>query len=175
MSLMALGIMMNALKKAMKEGRFTTKEELKSDLKEMNVCVTAGYGNLSPEDKELWYEQLAINIFENHNNWVPCFIDIGFGRELVDHSANLQSFKVPEKTQWKIIVTREKFSDWQFNAIVSTYTREEAVMILKKYFSDFGELGFNYDEPTPKTEHKVPWVEINAKKSGTYVRMKAAK
>ena len=49
-----------------------------------------------------------------------------------------------------------------------TYCKEEALLIVKKFFEDFGGIGFKYEEPSPKTEHKVPWVEISAKKTGTY-------
>ena len=92
MSLMSLGIKINALQKGIKEGRFTAKEQVKAAALELNVSTTAGYENLS----------------------------------------------------------------------------EEALLIVKKFFEDFGGLGFCYDEPTPKTEHKMPWVEISAKKTGTY-------
>lgn len=132
MSLMGLGIAVNALKKGSRDGELTT------------------------------------NIFVHQKNWIPCFMDIGFGKELLVHSARFMDHSIPEKHQWKIVVTREKFPDWQFNAIVCTYCREEAVLIAKKFFEDFGDLDFKYDDPTPKPEHKVPWVEINAKKIGTY-------
>ncbi len=168
MSLMSLGIKINALQKGIKEGRFTAKEQVKAAALELNVSTTAGYENPSEEDKELWYEQLAENLLENHNNCIPCFINIGFGRELINHSAGRINHSVPKKHHWKFVVTRGKFPQWQFNAIVCTYCREEALLILKKFFEDFGGLGFCYDEPTPKTEHKVPWVEISAKKTGTY-------
>lgn len=168
MSLMSLGIKINALQKGIKEGKFTTKEHFKSAALELNVSATVEYENLSDEEKELWYDQLAVNLFENHNNCIPCFIDIGFGRELIDRSAGWTNYSVPQKYHWKFVVTREKFPSWQFNAIVCTYCHEEALLIVKKFFEDFGGLGFNYDEPTPKTKHKVPWVEISAKKTGTY-------
>jgi len=168
MSLMSLGIKINALQKSIKEGKFTTKEQVKAAALELNVSATVGYVNLSEEDKELWYEQLAVNLFENHNNCIPCFINIGFGRELIERSAGWTNYSVPQKHHWKFVVTREKFPAWQFNAIVCTYCKEEALLIVKKFFEDFGGLGFRYDEPTPKTAHKVPWVEINAKKTGTY-------
>jgi len=74
---------------------------------------------------------------------------LGFGRELLDHSSGLWNGHVPEKLHWKIIVTRDKFPDWQFNAIVHCYTREEAISILKAYFCDFGDLGFNYQDQIP--------------------------
>ena len=168
MSLMSLGIKINTLQKGIKEGRFTTKEQVKDAAIELDVSSTVGYQNLSQEDKELWYEQLAVNLFENHNNWIPCFIDIGFGKELLDHSSNMMNYTIPEKHHWKFIVTRDKYPDWQFNAIVCTYCKEEALLIVKKFFEDFGGLGFRYDDPTPKTEHKAPWVEISAKKTETY-------
>jgi hypothetical protein len=104
MSLMSLGISMNVLKKGIKDGALATKEQVKEAAMKMNVSVSAGYENLTAEEKELWYDQLATNVFVHQKNWIPCFMDIGF----------------------------------------------------------------NYAEPTPKTEHKVPWVEIDAKKSGTY-------
>lgn len=168
MSLMSLGIKMNTLQKGIKEGRFTTKEQVKAAAQELNVSASVGYENLGDEEKELWYEQLAANLFENHNNCVPCFIDIGFGHELIDHFAGRANNSVPKKQHWKFIVTRDKYPQWQFNAIVCTYCKEEALLIVKKFFEDFGGLGFKYDEPTPKTEYKAPWVEISAKKSGTY-------
>ena len=168
MSLMSLGIKMNALQKGIKEGRFTTKEQVKVAAQELNVSASVGYENLSDEEKGLWYEQLAENLFANQNNCVPCFVDIGFGRELIDHSAGWTNYSVPKKQHWKFIVTRDKYPAWQFNAIVCTYCREEALLIVKKFFEDFGGLGFRYEEPSPKTEHKAPWVEISAKKTGTY-------
>ena len=76
MSLMSLGIKINALQKGIKEGRFTTKEQVKSAALELNVSATIGYENLSDEEKELWYDQLAENLFVNHNNYIQCFIDI---------------------------------------------------------------------------------------------------
>jgi len=97
MSLMSLGIKMNALQNGIKEGRFTSKEQVKTAALELNVSATIGYENLNDEEKELWYEQLAVNLFENHNNCVPCFIDIGFGRELIDHSAGWINYSVPKK------------------------------------------------------------------------------
>ncbi len=177
MSLMSLAYKMKALKKNVESGKFTTKAQVKNAAKEMDVAVTVGYENLSSEDKELWYDQLAVNVFENHNNFIPCFMDIGFGRELLDHSSGMWNYSVPKKQHWKIIVTRDKFPDWQFNAIVHCYTREEAVSILKVYFSDFGGFGFNYENQNLKTEHKAPWVEINNKKNKIksyreYVEMK---
>ena len=72
------------------------------------------------------------------------------------------------KQHWKFVVTRDKYPDWQFNAIVCTYCKEEALLIIKKFFEDFGGIGFKYEEPSPKTEHKAPWVEISTKKIGTY-------
>ena len=172
MSLMSLGIKMNALKKGIREGGLTAKEQVKEAALKRDVHISAGYENLSAEEKELWYDQLATNLFVHQKNWIPCFMDIGFGKELLVHSSRFVDCSVPEKHHWKIVVTRGKFSDWQFNAIVRTYCREEAVLIAKKFFEDFGDLGFKYDEPTPKTEHKVPWVEINAKKTGTYQEWK---
>ena len=168
MSLMSLGIKINALQKGIKEGRFTTKEQVKAAALELDVSATAGYEKLSDEEKELWYDQLAENLFVNHNNCIPCFVDIGFGRELIERSAGWTNYSVPQKQHWKFVVTREKFPTWQFNAIVCTYCKEEALLIVKKFFEDFGGLGFKYDEPTPKTEHKAPWVEINTKKTGVY-------
>ena len=168
MSLMALGAKINALQKGIKEGRFTTKEQVKDAAKELQVASTIRYGNLSSEDFELWYEQLAVNLFEKHNNWIPCFIDIGFGRELIDHSANVKNDTTPKKQKWKIIVTRDKYPEWQFCAIVSTYCREEAVSYLRKYFCDYGDLGFRYQDPTPEIKQTAPWIEVSAKKIGTY-------
>lgn len=165
MSFMSLGYKMTALKKGVENGEYTTKAQVKDAAKEMDVAAAIGHENLSPEDKELWYEQIAVNVFENHNNCIPCFVDLGFGRELLERSSGMWNYDVPKKRHWKIIVSREKFPDWQFNAIVHCYTREEAVSILKVYFCDVGKLGFNYDDPTPKTEHKAPWVEINNKKN----------
>lgn len=165
MSLMSLGFKMTALKYEIKKCKLTTKEQVKHAAKELNIASTIGYENLSPEDKEAWYEQLAINVFENHNNCIPCFVDIGFGKELLERSSGMWNYNVPKKQHWKIVVTRDKYPDWQFNAIVHSFTREEAVSILKAYFTDFGKLGFNYDDPIPKTEHKAPWVEINNKKN----------
>lgn len=177
MSLMSLGYKMTALKKGVESGKFTAKSQVKKAAEEMDIAVTIGYENLSPEDKELWYEQLAVNVFDNHNNCIPCFVDLGFGKELLERSSGMWNHSVPKKQCWKIIVTREKFPDWQFNAIVHSYTREEAVSLLKVYFCDFGGLGFNYENPTPKTEHKAPWVEINNRKNKIksyreYVQMK---
>lgn len=168
MSLMTLGIKMNALKKGISEGRFTDKAQVKEAAMELNVSSAIGYANLSKEDKDIWYEQLAVNLFENHSNCVPCFIDIGFGRELIDRFAGWADYSVPEKHHWKFIVTRDRYPEWQFNAIVCTYCREEALLIVKKFFEDAGGLGFKYGEPSPKTEHRAPWVEIKAKKPGTY-------
>ena len=168
MSLMSLGIKINALQKGIKEGRFTTKEQVKAAATELNVMATAGYENLGSDEKEAWYEQLAVNLFENHNNCIPCFVDIGFGRELIASSAAWTNYTVPHKQHWKFVVTRDIFPDWQFNAIVCTYCKKEALLIVKKFFEDFGGIGFKYEEPSPKTEHKVPWVEISAKKTGTY-------
>lgn len=168
MSLMTLGVKINALQKGIKEGRFSTKEQVKAAAIELNVSATVGYENLSDEETELWYEQLAENLFVNHNNQIPCFIDIGFGRELIAHFSGWKNYSVPQKQHWKFIVTRDKYPQWQFNAIVCTFCKEEALLIVKRFFEDFGGLGFNYDEPTPKTEHKAPWVEISAKKPGTY-------
>jgi len=165
---MSLGIKINALQKGIKERRFTTKEQVKAAAAELNVSATAGYENLSSEEKEAWYEQLAINLFVNHNNCIPSFIDIGFGRELIASSAAWTNYTVPHKQHWKFVVTRDKFPDWQFNAIVCTYCKEEALLIIKKFFEDFGGIGFKYEEPSPKTEHKAPWVEISTKKTGTY-------
>lgn len=165
---MSLGIKMNALQKGIKEGRFTSKEQVKTAAQELNVSATVGYDNLSFEEKELWYEQLAVNLFVNHNNCIPSFIDLGFGRELIDHSADWINYSVPKKTHWKVVVTRDKYPHWQFNAIVCTYCKEEALLILKKFFEDFGGIGFKYEEPSPKTVHKAPWVEISTKKTGTY-------
>lgn len=177
MSLMSLGYKMTALKKGLESGKYTTKKQVKKAAKEMDIAVTIGYENLSPEDKELWYEQLAVNVFVNHNNCIPCFVDLGFGKELLERSSGMWNYSVPKKQYRKIIVTREKFSGWQFNAIVHCYTREEAVSILKVYFCDFGGLGFKYEDSTPKTEHKAPWVEINNRKNKIksyreYVEMK---
>lgn len=171
MSLMALGVKINALQKGIKEGRFTTKAQVKEAAKELRVASAIGYGNLSPEDNERWYEQLAVNLFENHNNWIPCFIDIGFGRELIDHSANVRNNTIPKKQQWKIIVTRDKFPEWQFCAIVATFCREEAVLYLKKYFSDYGDLDFTYHEPS-EIKQRMPWVEVSTKKTGSYKEQK---
>ena len=64
--------------------------------------------------------------------------------------------------------TISRRQDWQFNAIVCTYCKEEALLIIKKFFKDCGGIGFKYEEPSPKTEHKAPWVEISTKKTGTY-------
>lgn len=169
MSLMSLGIKMNALQKGIKEGRFKTKEQVKAAAQELNVSASVGYENLSDEEKVLWYEQLAVNLFEKHNNWIPCFIDIGFGRELIDHSANARNNTLPKKQQWKIIVTRDKFPEWQFCAIVATFCREEAVAYLKNYFSDFGGLGFSYHEPS-EIKQRVPWVEVSTKNTGSFCR-----
>ena len=168
MSLMSLGIKINALQKGIKEGRFTSKEQVKTAAQELNVSATVGYENLNSEEGELWYEQLAVNLFENHNNCIPSFIDIGFGRELIDRSAGWINYSVPKKHHWKFVVSRDKYPKWQFNAIVCTYCKEEALLIVKKFFEDFGEIGFKYEDPSPKTEHKVPWIEISAKKTGTY-------
>lgn len=168
MSLMSLGAKIKFLQKEIKEGRFSRKEEVKNAAKDLDIIAIAGYEALREEEKELWYEQLAVNLFVNHNNWIPCFIDIGFGRELIDHSSGWSNYSVPKKHHWKIIVTRDKYSQWQFNATVCTYSKEEALLIVKKFFEDFGELGFNYNDPTSKTEHKVPWIEINTNKTGTY-------
>ena len=76
MSLMSLGIKINALQKGIKEGRFTTKEQVKAAALELNISATVGCENLNSEERELWYEQLAVNLFENHNNCIPSFIDI---------------------------------------------------------------------------------------------------
>ena len=62
MSLMSLGIKINALQKGIKQGKFTTKEQVKAAALELNVSATVGYENLSEEDKEFWYEQLAVNL-----------------------------------------------------------------------------------------------------------------
>ncbi len=171
MSLMALGVKINALQKGIKEGRLTTRAQVKEAAIELRVATTVGYENLSAEDIELWYEQLAVNLFENHNNWIPCFIDIGFDRELVERSADVRNNTVPKKQQWKIIVTREKFPEWQFCAIVSAFCREEAVLYLKKYFCDYGCLGFSYHEPS-EIKQTAPWVEVSTKKTGTYKEQK---
>lgn len=167
MSLMALGVKINALQKGIEQGRFSTKAQVKEAAKELNVALSAGYGNLSAEDGELWYEQLAVNLFEKRNNWVPCFIDIGFGKELVDHSSDVWNGTLPKKQHWKIIVTRDTFPEWQFCAIVAAFCREEAVFYLKNYFSDYGCLGFNYHYPS-EIKQNVPWVEISTKKTGSY-------
>ncbi len=179
MSLMALGYQMSALKKGIESGRFSTKEQVKQAAEKMNISSTVGLGDLSPEDRELWYEQLATNVFDYHNNCIPCFADLGFGRELLERSSGMWNYSVPKKEHWKIIVSREKFPDWQFNGIVPCYTREEAVQILKVYFGDFGGIGFRYEDPTPKTENKAPWVEINSRKNRIksyreYVEMKGS-
>ena len=90
MSLMSLGYKITVLQKEIKEGRFTSTEQVKVAAEEMNVAATIGYENLCSEEKDMWYKQLAVNLFEKHNNWIPCFADIGFGRELLDHMSNLQ-------------------------------------------------------------------------------------
>ena len=135
MSLMSLGYKMTSLKKGVENGKYTTKAQVKKAAKGMDIAATVGYGNLSPEDNELWYEQLAVNVFENHNNCIPCFVDLGFGKELLERSSGMWNHSVPEKQHWKIIVTREKYPDWQFNAIVHCFTREEAISVLKVYLS----------------------------------------
>ena len=168
MSLMSLGYKITAIQNEIKEGRFTSTEQVKAAAEEMNVAATIGYENLCSEEKDMWYKQLAVNLFEKHNNWIPCFADIGFGRELLDHMSNMMNMTMPKKQHWKFSVTRSGYSDWIFNAVVCTYTKEEAVCILKNYFCDFGGLGFYYDEPTAKTENKAKWVEINGKKPGSY-------
>ena len=167
MSLMALGVKINTLQKGIEQGRFTTKAQVKEAAKELNIALSAGYDNLSAEDSEIWYEQLAVNLFEKRNNWVPRFIDIGFGKELVDHSANVRNNTIPKKQPWKIIVTRDKFPEWQFCAIVAAFCREEAVCYLKNYFSDYGFLGFNYHDPS-EIKQNVPWVEISTKKTCSF-------
>lgn len=168
MSVVYLAYNVHILKKAIEEGKLTTKEQVKQAAKEINLAAMAGSGNLSPQENEAWYNQFATNIFDNHTNSVPCFVDIGFGRELLSTMARKYNNEVPKKQHWKIIVTRKKFPDWQFNAIVTTYTKEEAICIIKKYFGDFGGLDFNYESPRHQTKYKVPWVHINAKKIGTY-------
>lgn len=165
MSLMSLGYKMTALKKGIETKKYTTKAQVLNAAKEMNIAVTIGYDSLSLEDKNLWYDQLATNLFDNHNNWIPCFVDLGFGKELLDHFSGMWNNDVPKKQHRKIVVTREKFPDWQFNAIVHSYTREEAISILKVFFGDFGDIGFKYEDPAPKTEPEAPWVEINNKKN----------
>ncbi len=49
MSLMSLGVKINALQKGIKEGRFTTKEQVKTAAMELNVSATIGYENLSED------------------------------------------------------------------------------------------------------------------------------
>ena len=168
MSLMSLGAKIQFLQKGISEEKFSTKEKVKAAAMDLNISVAAGYENLNEEEKNLWYEQLVENLFVNHNNWIPCFIDIGFGREIIDHFSGCRSYSVPQKKHWKFIVKRDKYPQWQFNATVCTYSKEEALLIVKRFFEDFGGLGFYYNEPTPQTEHKVSWIEINTKKIGTY-------
>lgn len=165
MSLMSLSYKMSILKKSIYDATFTTKEQVKHAAEKADVASTIGYTNLSPEDKDAWYEMLADNLFNKHNNCIPCFINIGFGKELIDHSSSLWKDKIPKKKHWKLIVKRMNFPDWQFNAIVFCHTKEEAICITKEFFGDFGELGFSYEDPAPKSEHKTPWIEINSKRS----------
>ena len=53
MSLMSLGVKINALQKGIKEGRFTTKEQVKTAAMELNVSATIGYENLSEDSPSL--------------------------------------------------------------------------------------------------------------------------
>ena len=110
MSLIFLGLKMQQLVNKAKRGEYSSIEEVKHEAIENNIAYFAGYKNLSKEETENWYNLLAENIFIKHNNWIPCFADIGFGTELLDHSDKWLNCNVPEKKTVENNRHKEKIS-----------------------------------------------------------------
>ena len=169
MSLMAVGYKIKKIFSLIESGELLDLESVVKKAKEMELAFSFGIEDNSKK-QNLWYSKLAENLFYKKKLSIPDFVDIGFGEELVE-SCNV---KLPEKTPWKFLVTRKGFSGWCDAVVVSTFTREEAVNILKVYYQDFSQscspegLGFEYSEPATGTENKCKWQEIRGSNPGTY-------
>lgn len=169
MSLMAVGYKIKKIFSLIDKGELLDLESVVKKAKEMELAFSFGIDD-NNEKQTLWYTKLAENLFYKKKLSIPDFVDIGFGEELVESS----EMKLPEKNPWKFLVTRKGFPGWCDAVIVSTFTREEAVNILKVYYQDFllpcsqGSLGFEYREPLAGEECKYKWREIRGSNPGTY-------
>lgn len=169
MSLMAVGYKVKKIFSLIESGELLDLESVVKKAKELEVAVSFGLEDNSKK-QNLWYAKLAENLFCKKKLLIPDFIDIGFGEELVESC----KVKLPEKTPWKFLVTRKGFSGWCDAVVVNTFTKEEALNILRVYYQDFllpcspEGLGFGYSEPAAGTESKYKWREIRGSKPGTY-------
>ena len=169
MSLMAVGYKIKKIFSLIESGELLDLESVIKKAKELEIAFSFGIEDNSKK-QNLWYTKLAENLFYKKKLLIPDFVDIGFGEELVESGEII----LPKKTPWKFLVTRKGFSGWCDAVVVSTFTREEAVNILKVYYQDFllpcsqGGLGFEYSEPATGTENKYKWREIRGSNPGTY-------
>lgn len=171
MSFMRLGFTMNGLRQMIRTRRLSSVAQVKEAAKKANLADAAGCSTLPPQKLDMWYTQLAQNLFEHDDSDIPCFKDIGFGEELLKHSFD----HPPKKQPWLFKVTRSGYPDWQFRASVMSYSRQEALCVLKNFFCDTGIQGFDYtsiSEPSRSMKGmknpKNAWVEINPLTPGLY-------
>lgn len=169
MSFLALGYKAKKIAGLIAAGKLTTVESVIAKAKDMQLAETYGLTQ-DPEKLDQWYTKLAENLFYKKEFIFPDFADIGFGEELVEKIAD----PLPTKKPRKFLVTRKSFPHWQDAVVVYSYTKEEALALLKVYYQDFEvrdsteRMGFAYTEPAPEKEDSYKWREINFRKQKTY-------
>lgn len=169
MSLMAFGYKIKKITALITAGTLSGLESVIAQAKEMNLAESYGLTQ-NTEKLDLWYAKLAENLLTAKEPVIPDVTDIGFGEDLVEKTSQ----PLPQKEPRKFLVTRKNVPGWHDAVVVNTYTKEEALALLKVYYQDFevhhnGErMGFEYREPAPETEKKYKWRQIDARRPGRY-------
>lgn len=169
MSLMAFGYKVKKITALITAGTLSGLESVIAQAKEMNLAESYGLTQ-DTEKLDLWYAKLAENLLNAKEPVIPDVTDIGFGEELVEKTSQ----PLPQKEPRKFLVTRKNVPGWQDAVVVNTYTKEEALALLKVYYQDFEvhhnseRMGFEYREPAPETEKKYKWRQIDARRPGSY-------